>query len=91
VDGILIFLMTSLGMMTSASAMQGYLVCRTNILDRILLLAATIPLVFPYLVTGFFLPYEMRWWGYPIGVAITVLVWVMQVLRMKANPALRPA
>ena len=90
-EALLIFLMTSLGMMTSASAMQGFLVCRTNLLDRILLLAATVPLVFPYLVTGFFLPYEMRWWGYPVGVAITALVWMMQLARMKRNPELRLA
>ena len=90
-EALLIFLMTSLGMMTSASAMQGFLVCRTNLLDRVLLLAATVPLVFPYLVTGFFLPYEMRWWGYPVGVAITALVWMMQLARMKRNPELRLA
>ncbi len=76
-----IFIMTSLGMMAFASAIQGWLFCKTNILERLLLACATVIMMFPLLVTGFFLDYEYRWWGYALGLVIIGFVFAVQRLR----------
>lgn len=89
--GIFIFLMTSAGMIAFTSAVQGWYLCHTNILERLMLLGATVILMFPALLTGFFLPYDMRWFGYGIGLAVLAVVYLMQLARVKRNPALLTA
>ena len=54
--GCFIFAMTSLGMVAFTSAIQGWLYNKTNILERLLLVIATVVLLYPHLLTGYFLP-----------------------------------
>ena len=81
--GVFIFCMTALGMIAFTSAIQGWLICRTTILDRLMLMVATVILMFPAIISGFVLPYEQRWWGYLVGFAIFVFVYLMQSTRTK--------
>ncbi|MCD8339575.1 MAG: DUF3394 domain-containing protein, partial [Burkholderiales bacterium] len=81
-----VFIMTSLGMMAFASAIQGWMLCKTNILERLLLLGATVILMFPMLITGFFLDYDQRWWGYLVGLGVIGLVYAFQRLRYQGSP-----
>ncbi len=74
----LIFCMTALGMISFTSLVQGWFICKTSILDRVLLLAATIVLMYPELITGFFLPHELRHCGYILGLGLMALVWLIQ-------------
>jgi hypothetical protein len=37
------------------------------------------------LLSGYFLPYEQRWWGYAIGVGIFLLPLIIQKLRYKTG------
>jgi TRAP-type uncharacterized transport system fused permease subunit len=84
-----IFAMTSLGMICFASFVQGWYVTYTNLFDRALLLAATVILMYPALLTGFFLPHEDRHLGYAVGLALMVLVYIRQKasLRLAAKEA----
>ncbi len=86
-EGLFIFAMTSLGMIAFTSFMQGWALLKTNIVERLILLAATPTLLFPYLVTGSVLPYEQRWWGYALGVGLVALVVLMQLARRKPSSA----
>lgn len=79
--GFFLFAMTSLGMMAMSSALEGWFINKVNRTERVILLCASGILVFPFLVTGAFLPYEMRWWGYLIGVALIGVVYVWQRCR----------
>ncbi len=83
--GCFIFAMTSLGMVAFTSAIQGWLYNKTNIIERLLLVASTVVLMYPHMLTGYFLPYEQRWWGYAIGVGIFLLPLIMQKLRYKTG------
>jgi TRAP-type uncharacterized transport system fused permease subunit len=77
-EAILIFCMTALGMICFSSVMQGWFIDRTNLLDRALLLAATVTLMYPALLTGFFLPYEHRHVGYAAGIGFIILAYLRQ-------------
>lgn len=77
-EAIMIFCMTSLGMVCFSSFVQGWFVIRTNIVDRLLLLAATVVLMYPALLTGFFLPHEQRHLGYIVGLALMLLAYLRQ-------------
>lgn len=66
----MIFAMTGLGMVAVSSAIQGWLIDKVNILERLILVAATVVLMFPALISGYVLPYEQRWWGYLVGIAL---------------------
>lgn len=79
----MIFCMTSLGMICFSSLIQGWYVTKTNIIDRLLLFAATVALMYPELITGFFLPHEQRYLGYVLGVALMVLIWLRQKAGVK--------
>lgn len=83
IPGLFVFAMTSLGMVAFTSAVQGWVISHANALERLLLLAATVILLFPHLLTGFFLPYEDRWIGYGVGFAIFALVLGMQKMRVR--------
>ena len=78
---IFIYLMTTAGCVCFASLTQGWFFARNNILDKLLLLAATVILLYPYLITGFFLPYEQRFVGYGIGIGLMVVTWLLQKTR----------
>ncbi|MBR5882849.1 MAG: TRAP transporter permease [Mailhella sp.] len=78
-----IFGMTALGMICFASFVQGWYVTYTNLFDRLLLLAATVILMYPALLTGFFLPHEQRHFGYAVGLAIMLVVFIRQKASLK--------
>lgn len=75
---VMIFCMTSLGMVCFSSLVQGWFVTKTSILDRVLLLGASIVLMYPALLTGFFLPNEQRHLGYIVGLALMLLTYLRQ-------------
>lgn len=78
---LFIFAMTGLGMVTMASAVQGWLIGKCNIIERLLLLASTVIFMFPALISGFVLPHSQRWWGYLAALALLGLVFAWQKLR----------
>ena len=78
-----IFAMTSLGMICFTSLVQGWFVTHTNIFDKALLLAASVVLMYPALLTGFFLPHEQRHYGYAVGIVLMILVYLRQKAGMK--------
>ncbi len=80
-EGLFVFAMTSVGMLAFTSAIQGWVLCRINILERIVLLGITAIMMFPALITGFFLDYDQRWWGYAVGLALCVLIYFSQKLK----------
>ncbi len=80
-----IFAMTSLGMICFTSLVQGWFVTHANIFDRILLLGASIVLMYPALLTGFFLPHEQRHFGYGAGLALMAIVYIRQKAGMKLS------
>ncbi|MBQ4077470.1 MAG: TRAP transporter permease [Mailhella sp.] len=80
-----IFAMTALGMICFASFVQGWYVTYTNLFDRLLLLAATVILMYPALLTGFFLPHEDRHLGYAAGLALMLIVFVRQKASLKLS------
>lgn len=84
--GFFIFAMTSVGMLAFTSALQGWLVRQINVLERLLLLVCTAFMLFPFSLTGFFLPYEMRWWGYLPGLVIFGGLWLWQSVRRSPDP-----
>ncbi len=83
---ILIFVMTALGMIAFTSAIQGWVLGKANLLERFLLLCVTVIMMFPALLTGFFLSWEDRWWGYLAGLALFALVYFMQRMRYEPQP-----
>ena len=80
-----IFAMTSLGMICFTSLVQGWFVTHANLFDRILLLGASIVLMYPALLTGFFLPHEQRHFGYAVGLALMAIVYIRQKAGMKLS------
>lgn len=77
-EAIMIFCMTSLGMVCFSSTIQGWYLTKTNILDRLLLFSATVTLMYPALITDFFLPHDQRYFGYLLGLALMILTWLRQ-------------
>lgn len=77
-EAIMIFCMTSLGMVCFSSTIQGWYLTKTNILDRLLLFSATVTLMYPALITDFFLPHNQRYFGYLLGIALMILTWLRQ-------------
>lgn len=86
-EGFFIFAMTSVGMVAFTSAIQGWLVEKIGVVPRLLLLACTVIMLFPHALTGFVMPYDMRWCGYGVGLAIFVLLWVWQSMTIKNKKA----
>lgn len=82
-EAIMIFCMTSLGMVCFSSLVQGWFITHTNILDRLILLGATITLMYPALLTGFFLPHDQRHLGYIAGLLLMLLAYLRQKTGMK--------
>lgn len=79
--GLFLFAMTVLGCMAFSSLTQGWFIARTTAVDRIILVFATIILLYPQLITGFFLPYSLRYVGYAFGVAALGGLALMQMVR----------
>jgi len=79
---LMIFAMTGLGMVAVSSAIQGWLI---DILERLILVAATVVLMFPALISGYVLPYEQRWWGYLVGIALFGIAFLSQKVRYGAK------
>ena len=82
---LMIFAMTGLGMVAVSSAIQGWLIDKVNILERLILVAATVVLMFPALISGYVLPYEQRWWGYLVGIALFGIASLSQKVRYGAK------
>ncbi len=87
--GLIIFGMTALGCMAFASLTQGWFVGPNTWLDRLLLFASLIILLNPFLLTGFFLPHEDRFVGYPVGLALLAGVGLLQHMRGRSRQAAR--
>lgn len=84
-EALFIFAMTSIGMIAFTCATQGWVLTRTNIIERVFLLGVTVIMMFPATLTGFFLDYSQRYWGYAAGIALFAFVILMQ--KMKGQPA----
>ena len=72
-------------MICFTSLVQGWFVTHANLFDRILLLGASIVLLYPALLTGFFLPHEQRHFGYAVGIGLMVLVYIRQKAGMRLS------
>ena len=77
-EAVMIFCMTSLGMVCFSSMIQGWFITKTSLLDRLILFCATVVLMYPALLTGFFLPHEQRHLGYIAGLALMILAYLRQ-------------
>ena len=77
-EGIFLFFMTVLGCMSFASLTQGWFIAKNTLPDALLLACSTIIMLYPALLTGFFLPHDQRYWGYLIGIGIMGLLAYMQ-------------
>ncbi|WP_277040815.1 DUF3394 domain-containing protein, partial [Turicimonas muris] len=84
-EALFIFAMTSIGMIAFTCATQGWVLTHTNIIERVLLLGVTVIMMFPASLTGFFMDYSQRYWGYAVGIALFAFVILMQ--KMKDQPA----
>lgn len=73
-----IFTMTVFGCVCFASLIQGWYINKNTSLESALLAFNTVCLLNPFLITGFFLPYEQRYWGYALGVAIMGVIYLLQ-------------
>ena len=85
--GLFLFAMTVLGCMAFASLTQGWFVAKNTILDSLILLFLTLILLYPALFTGFFLPYEQRFWGYAVGVVVMAGLAMLQLSRGRRKEA----
>ncbi len=79
--GMFIFGMTCLGTVCFASFTQGWFVNKNNTLDKIILALCTVLFLNPFLITGFILPYEYRYAGSLVGMALMVFVYCTQKAR----------
>lgn len=84
-QSLMVCIAAALGMMAATSAIMGHAIIRTNIIERMLLCVAAIFLLYPFLLTGFFIPYEQRWWGYPVGLFLLGLVAILQYKRKERS------
>jgi len=86
-QGLLIFAMACLGNFSFASATQGWFITRNRFYEIPLFLTATFVLMQPgYVAQWLGVPQDQRYWTYLIGVAIMVLIYVIQMPRAKRNP-----
>ncbi len=82
--GIFIFVMTSIGAMIFASFAQGWFIFKNTIDEALLMLVATVIMMFPALLTlPLGIPYEMRFVGYGVGLLIIGLIYLKQLYRKK--------
>jgi len=82
-QGILIFVMACFGNFAFASATQGWFVARNKLYELPLFLCVTFILMRPDAVSSWIgLPYDQRYWVYPIGLAIFGILYLLQRPRM---------
>ena len=82
-QGILIFVMACMGNFAFASATQGWFVARNKFYELPLFLCVTFILMRPDAVSSWIgLPYDQRYWVYPIGLAIFGILYLLQRPRM---------
>jgi TRAP transporter 4TM/12TM fusion protein len=82
-QGLLIFVMACAGNFAFASATQGWFVTRNKWYEIPIFLLVTFILMRPDAVSKWIgLPFEQRYWAYPIGLAIFGLLYLMQRLRI---------
>ncbi len=84
-EGFFIFAMTSVGMIAFTSAVQGWVLTTTGLIERLVLLVITLIMMFPATLTGFFLDYSQRYWGYAVGLALFGGILMFQKLRLSAK------
>jgi TRAP transporter 4TM/12TM fusion protein len=76
---LLIFAMTCVGSFAFASATQGWFITRNRFYELPLFIAVTIILMRPEVITGWLgIPHSHRFWGYPIGLALYAVVYIIQ-------------
>ena len=81
---VFLFIMTCIGAMAFASFAQGWFIWKNTIIEYLLLLVATVIMLFPALLTlPLGMPYEMRYTGYVAGIAIVALVYLKQLMRKR--------
>lgn len=80
-EALFIFAMTCLASMAFASLTQGWFIRSNTFIESLVLAFITVILFYPALITGFFLPYELRYVGYAIGVGLLVLLYLVQKRR----------
>jgi TRAP transporter 4TM/12TM fusion protein len=93
-QGLLIFAMACFGNFAFASATQGWFVARNRFYEIPLFLSVTLIMMRPDQIAAWLgVPYEQRYWMYPIGLAIFGLLYLMQRPRIpKARAAVaKPA
>ncbi len=86
--GFFIFAMTVIGCICFASLVQGWFVNKNNFIEGVLLAFNTVLFLNPFFITGFFLPYNQRYFGYLIGAVILVIIYILQKnrpVRVKAR------
>ena len=82
-QGILIFVMACMGNFAFASATQGWFVVRNKFYEVPLFLCITFILMRPDAISSWVgLPYDQRYWVYPIGLALFGLLYFLQRLRI---------
>lgn len=84
-EGFFIFAMTSVGMIAFTSAVQGWVLTTTGLIERLVLLVITLIMMFPATLTGFFLDYSQRYWGYAVGLALFGGILMFQKLRLSTK------
>lgn len=84
--GIFIFIMTCIGSMIFASFAQGWFIYKNTIIEAILMIVATVIMMFPALLTQpLGIPYEYRFTGYAFGLALIGFLYVKQLYRKKRH------
>ncbi len=87
-QGILIFTMAVFAAFAFTSAIQGWYLTRNRWYDAPLLLSATLILFHPGSVSGLIgFNYSDRYLLYPAGIAIMIVVYFMQRIRMREGPS----
>ena len=85
-QGIFIFAMTLFGNFAFASATQGYFYTRNKIWEIPLFLLVTLIMMRPDATAAFLgIPYEQRYWCYPMGLALFAGVFLLQRMRDKST------
>ncbi len=77
-EALFIFVMTCFGCMTFASVVQGWFIRSNTWFEMIILAFASVFCLYPAVLTGFVLPFEMRYVGYIIGLALMAVVYLIQ-------------
>ncbi len=77
-EALFIFAMTCLGSMAFASLTQGWFIRSNTLIEALVLALATVLLMYPAIITGFFLPHEYRYVGYAAGVVILAILFLVQ-------------